>query len=169
MILSSIAIFLFSALALSSSAGDFKYFERLDPIDDQLQVVLFATNNQVTMSVSCFHRRSKTIFVTIDPIRSLDTRATNILYDGPTVSYRIDDNEHRAAHPREVSYDRFILEGSEARSLAQRMANGDRLFVRVPGYSTYIDVRYDISGLRPLIHRVAERCGDKRLIKRLGL
>lgn len=166
----NIAIYAVAMTALQgvrTSAGDFTYHERLDPIDDALLVGVVADQPAAKLSIACDHSRSRTIYVALETRDILAPLRSALLYGLRKFQYRIDRGSVHRASAEYTHIDRAFLEGAQARAFAQRLVDGERVVIRVDGTRGPIDVSYDTTGLRPLIERVAERCGDRRLINRL--
>lgn len=169
----------------TTAVGDFAYYEKQDPISDNLIAAVVATNDDASLFVGCNHDRGKTIYVVLETRRFL----TNSVIDpsprntgnaaadiatllggitGDTFLYRVDKGESHSARSHYTGIQSAFIEGRDARALAERLASGQSIFIRVEGVNGYIDVSYDIAGIRPLLKRVAEKCGDTRFLKRLS-
>ncbi len=163
----SFFVLLFAAQQPTPAVGDFSYYEQLDPIDDTLLVGIQAKNENATLTIGCDHSRSRTIFVKLKTDRFLASPSSSLLRELMPFDYRVDKNESKHAFVEYRSIDEVFMEGPQARAFAQRLARGSTVYVRVLGLDRYIDVKYDLSGIEQMIDQVAEKCGDKRLIKRL--
>ncbi|MEM7665853.1 MAG: hypothetical protein AAF250_08345 [Pseudomonadota bacterium] len=162
------AVVLTALQGVTTNAGDFTYHERLDPIDDALLVGVVAEQPEAKLSIACDHSRSRTVYVTLDTRDVLAPLASSLFRELRTFQYRVDRGSVHRASAEYTHIDRAFLDGAEGRAFAQRLADSERVVIRVDGTRGPIDVTYDTTGLRPLIERVAERCGDRRLINRLG-
>jgi len=168
-----------------TTIGDFTYHESKDPLSDNLIVGIIASNADANVIIGCDHDRGKSVFVSLEARRFL-TRSVvdsspgpsgNALADmatvlgsitGDTFQYRIDRGESHNARAVYTGVQTAFIEGRDARALAERLAEGQGVFIRLDGANGYIDVRYNIAGIRPLLERVAEKCGDRRLKNRLS-
>lgn len=153
--------------SISLMLGDFTYSEIKDPLDDTFQVVGTLKADDAEVNIWCDLGRARTIVVTLETPRYLVASPSPLLENLMPFKYRIDQN---AAHSAFASYglSTAILKGAEARAFAERLAAGSRLHIRVLGASGDIDASFAAAGSRSAIEKIAERCGDKRLIKRLA-
>ncbi len=168
MFFSSIAVLAVLTQAPPTKIGDFVYYERRDPINDNLLVGLRAEKDEATLFIACSHARAKTIYVVLKTDRYLAPSSSILTEDLRPFYYRIDGGKSYNAFSEYPNIDRALVEGAAARAFTERLANGKSAFVRVRGVSGNIDVHYDIAGIKPLVERVAQKCEDKRLLKRLA-
>lgn len=157
-----------TALAFqASSMGDFVYTEINDPINDSLGMVLTLKAEDAELMIVCDHSRSKTVWVRFAPSDALDYSSSPLFASLMPFHYRVDDKppviELVGYGARAVD-----LEGPQARALAERLANGSQIVVRVNGLSQAITATFRANGSRAAIRHLAERCGDTRLKDRLA-
>lgn len=167
-----------------TTIGDFTYYEQTDPISDNLLVGVHAENDTANLTIGCDHGRAKTIYVVLETQRFLTSSVANpsgasgnTVADlsallggvvGDTFQYRVDRDESHNARSEYTGIQTAFIEGRDARALVERFADGQSAFIRVSGTNGPINTRFDITGIRPLLKRVAERCGDRRLEQRLS-
>lgn len=147
--------------------GDFTFLERRDPIDDALQVAAILESDGARLTIGCDHSRSRTIFATLETERFLAVAPSPLLEGMMPFTYRVDE------HPAESALARYgttvaMIDGPQARALAMRLANGNRIYFRVLGASGDVDASFSANEARPTMERLARSCGDRRLQARLA-
>lgn len=159
-----------SLLLLSMQAavmGDFTFVERRDPIDDTRQVAAILESEGARLTIGCDRRRTPSFFATLETDRLLAVAPSSFLEGMMPFTYRVDENPAESALAR-YGTTVAMIEGPQARALAMRLANGNRIYFRVLGASGDLDASFGASGARPTMERLARSCGDRRLQERLA-
>lgn len=147
--------------------GNFEYVEGTDPMNDRGWVTASLHSPEADLSFACDHNRANTIFVVLETRNSLAYTSSPLLAQLMSFEYRVDQNDPISEFTT-YSDTTAILEGARARAMAERLAAGSQVVVRVDGYSGPIVAQFAANGSREAITRVATQCGDNRLLRRLA-
>lgn len=147
--------------------GNFAFAEGTDPMDDSAWMGAMLQSDDADLVIGCEHSRAKTIYVVLKTKRSLAYTTSPLLAYLMPFEYRV-DQEKSVFEPVSYGVDTVRLEGAMARAFAERLARGSKIAVRVNGHSGPITAEFPAKGSREAIGRIAQRCGDGRLTKRLA-
>jgi hypothetical protein len=155
------------AAQTTSIIGDFTYVEAADPMNDSAIYAAITEAEGADLTLACNKNRASTIYVRLETKRTLQYATSPLLAEFMTFEYRIDGEKPVSEFVRYGDHE-VIVEGPQARAFAERLSSGLKVVIRVEGLSEYIIPTFHIGGAREVVTKLAQQCGDKRLIDRLA-